>query len=76
MSNPSFMIFLVISIALKVSFSIAGKSMGRTGYPCLCISLSTFLRLPFIGRLRGASIATRVGLRVSEWSKICLFSCR
>ena len=37
MSNPSFMIFLVISIALKVNFSIAGKSGGRTGYPCLFI---------------------------------------
>ena len=68
--------FLVISLALKVNFFIVGKSGGRTGYPCLCISLSTFLLLPFIGRLRGASIAMRVGERVSERSKICLFSCK
>lgn len=38
MSNPSFMIFLVISIALKVNFLIAGKSGGRTGYH-VCASL-------------------------------------
>lgn len=43
---------------------------------CLCISLSAFLIAPLVGRLRGASIAMRVGLRVSEQSKICLFSCK
>ena len=75
MSNPSFMIFLVISIA-QVNFFIAGKSGGRTEYPCLCIYLSAFLTAPLVGSLIGPSITMRVGLRVSERSKICLFSCR
>lgn len=76
MSKPSFMIFLVISIALEVNFFIVGKSGKRTGYPCLSIYLSAFLTAPLVGRLRGPSITIRVGLRASERSKICLFSCR
>lgn len=42
----------------------------------MCISLSAFLIAPLVGRLRGTSIAMRVGERVSERSKICLFSCK
>lgn len=67
---PSFLIFSAIFIALCVSFSIVRNSGGKTGYPFLCISLSVCLSKSFIGRLSGASIATRIGLQFNMDSKI------
>jgi len=67
---PSLLISSAIFIALFVSFSIVRNSGGKTGYPSLCIALSVCLSKPFVGRLSGASIATKIGLQFSVVSKI------
>lgn len=56
-----FAINLFNFIALSVSVFIAGRHGGNTRYPLLIISLSAILRIPFFGRLKGASIAIIVG---------------
>ena len=68
--------FCVSFIARKVSFSIAGRRGGKTGYPCLRISLSTFLIMPSFGRLSGASMAMSVGLQFIKHCRIDSSSCR
>ncbi len=72
MLMPSFLISFAIFIALRVSFSIVRKSGGKTGYPCLCISLSVFLSRPFLGWLSGASNATMAGCQFSVVPTISL----
>ena len=67
---------LAILIARSVSFSIAGKRGGKTGYPRCCISLSAFLMKAFLGMLNGASIAMIFGAQFIEWSKISSSRCK
>lgn len=67
---------LAILIARSVSFSMAGKRGGKTGYPRFCISLSAFLMKAFLGMLNGASIAIIFGVQFVEWFKISSSRCR
>jgi len=66
----------IIFIARSVSFSIAGKRGGKTGYPRFCISLSAFLMKAFLGMLNGASTAMIFGAQFIELSKISLSRCK
>jgi len=51
---------------------MARKRGGKTGYPSLCICISAFLIMPFLGRLSGASIAIMVGFGVTDSLMISL----
>ncbi len=73
--HPFFAINLINFMALSVSVFIAGRHGGKTRYPLLIISLSAILRIPFFGRLKGASIAIIVGALCAMPSNISLFVC-